>query len=100
LEKAFEILEKILILNPNDQKTKDKKNEILRLLSPHESDTLKVAEKTEEDGRKQLMDLIDEHVHPEIVTITQKRDSMQLQKKYHTFLKKIQKRALDYQDRF
>lgn len=87
LEKAIEILDKILILNPNDQRTIAKKNEIMALISPQELQPL-----TEEDGRKQLMDFIDEHVHIEVAPDL-------LSKKYDTFLKKIQKRALDYQSR-
>jgi tetratricopeptide (TPR) repeat protein len=99
LEKALEILEKILILNPNNQKTIDKKNEILMLISPFENKFEAGTEKTEEDGRKQLMDLIDEHVHLELAPEPQKNDSILLENKYQTFLKKIQKRALDYQAR-
>jgi tetratricopeptide (TPR) repeat protein len=99
LEKALEILEKILILNPDNQKTIDKKNEILMLISPYETVAHPNNEKTEEDGRKQLMDLIDEHVHLEIAPEPKKSDSKQLEKKYQTFLRKIQKRALDYQAR-
>jgi tetratricopeptide (TPR) repeat protein len=95
LEKALEILEKILILNPKDQRTLNKKNEILRLVSPAEV----LDDKSEEDGRKQLMDLIDEHVQVEVAPPEKKRDSKLLEKKLHTFLNKIQKRALDYQAR-
>lgn len=94
LEKALEILDKILILNPGDQRTIDKKNEIMALLSPQAAEVIheNYEDKSEEDGRKQLMDFIDEHVHVEV-------DPDQLSKKFDTFLKKIQKRALDYQSR-
>ena len=112
LEKALEILEKILLLNPNDQRTIDKKNEIKNLMSPQNSgysDPLAESEEftletSEEDGRKELMDLIDERVNietlpVELATVT-KPNTKALEKKYQNFLKKIQKRALDYQARF
>lgn len=108
LEKALEILEKILILNPGDQRTIDKKNEIMALISPQEMERMEhiesadqkgTDENTEEDGRKQLMDFIDEHVHIEAAPIELKQDNAQLEEKYTKFLRKIQKRALDYQSR-
>ena len=131
LEKALEILDKILILNPYDQRTLDKKNEILLLISPAENtdqyseielssealedqeddnDEIYLEENsisledekielTEEEGRQQLMDLIDEKVHLEVIDTKKRPDQAALQKKYHDFLAKIQKRALDYQSR-
>ena len=74
-----------------------KKNELLQMLSQDEPVQEKV---TEEDGRKQLMDLIDEHVIHETVPVGQKaNDVVDIEKKYQLFLKKIQKRALDYHGR-
>jgi tetratricopeptide (TPR) repeat protein len=108
LEKAIEILEKILILNPSDQRTIAKKNEIMALVAPPEVEKpqllkfekIQLAEEvSEEDGRKQLMDFIDEHIHVEVADVEEKRDTAKLEKKYQLFLKKIQKRALDYQTR-
>jgi tetratricopeptide (TPR) repeat protein len=102
LEKALEILDKILILNPSDHRTIAKKNEIMALITPESSKLEKlhiVEEVSEEDGRKQLMDFIDEHIHIEVADVEEKRDTAKLEKKYQLFLKKIQKRALDYQTR-
>lgn len=70
-EKAIEVLDKILELNPNEERTIKKKNEILALLnnSPApvaKNPTKKVKEQTniesEEDGRKSLMDIFDQSV--------------------------------------
>lgn len=108
LEKALEILDKILILNPKDQRTIAKKNEIKALISPlgnlnpesvTEEIEQKIVEKSEEEGRKQLMDFIDEHVHIEVAAVEEKGDTSVIEKKYQLFLKKINKRALDYQSR-
>jgi hypothetical protein len=54
---------------------------------------------TEEDGRKELMDYIDEHVQITVAPTVKKKETKVLEKKYQIFLKKIQKRALDYQAR-
>jgi pentatricopeptide repeat protein len=103
LEKALEVLDKILILNPTDKRTSEKRNEILKLISPTEIETKSIIkekiEKTEEDGRKELMDFIDEHIQIDIPEPVKKQESKLLEKKYQIFLKKIQKRALDYQAR-
>ncbi len=103
LEKALEVLEKILILNPNDKRTIEKKFEIQKLISPKEERSTIVEEqvhtKTEEAGRKQLMDLIDEHVNIDEKIIPPQKNLVGLEKKYKMFLKKIHKRALDYQAR-
>jgi tetratricopeptide (TPR) repeat protein len=103
LEKALSVLDKILILNPTDKRTSEKRNEILKLIYPSQieikSPLVERIEKTEEDGRKQLMDYIDEHVQMEIPPTDEKIKTKQLEKRYQIFLKKIQKRALDYQAR-
>ena len=101
--KSLGVLEKILILNPNDKRTIEKKFEIQKLISPKEERSIIVEEqvhaRTEEAGRKQLMDLIDEHVNIDEKIITPQKNLVGLEKKYKIFLKKIHKRALDYQAR-
>jgi tetratricopeptide (TPR) repeat protein len=119
IEKALDVLEKILLLNPKDQKTISKIKEIQALSPPVEE--LEEAEKvhdelmkktessindpiedvTEEEGRRYLMSLIDEKLGPiEIVEkdIVNQRAKL-IEEKLSVFLKKIQKRALDYQCR-
>ncbi len=162
IEKALEVLEKILILNPTDEKTINKILEIKALMGPFEAEEEKpkatpapkpepkpttiipqakphlepLKEISEEDGRKNLMSILDkqlgsanEPLMKEIAkglnedkkareALTQKKPtpaptpklvvapSKDLQKtreveeKLTEFLKKIQKRALDYQARF
>jgi len=118
-EKALEVLQKILLLNPNDQRTINKIKEIedlfqpleqydeekqtptpIRLVEVSESESEPV-EVTEEDGRRHLMSLIDEKLGPiEIVEDNSRLIAAQaLEEKLSLFLRKIQKRALDYQDR-
>lgn len=128
IEKALEVLEKILILNPNDERTIKKIAEIKALMGPYEEqnvaqpavtpapppakaqlDVLK--ETSEEDGRKNLMEIFDQQVgqleieEPEEVDevqsiIASNSDKIrQIEEKLTQFLKKIQKRALDYQAR-
>ena len=134
IEKALEVLEKILLLNPNDQKTIRKIKEIQELAQPlshydiieekteddieNISDELEDSEQddkpderiklvysnelvegTEEEGRRNLMSLIDEKIGPiEIDESEIKREiQKQISEKLTLFLKKIQKRALDYQ---
>lgn len=145
IEKALEVLEKILILNPKDEKTIQKISEIKSLMGPYEQqpaasgapvqkeeikkevkldllvankpqlETLK--ETSEEDGRKNLMDILDQQLGHEEITeaeivasepvsdeIDEKIAQVEAQKrkieeKLSLFLKKIQKRALDYQSR-
>lgn len=157
MEKALEVLEKILILNPKDQRTIDKISEIRSLMSPfeetssdeeeqeseYEVDEMATFEKvpeefqvaetilmpnpvqtpalkpklsiiddiSEEDGRKHLMSFFDEQIKPQeveevIVTpkVSPKTDKKAekvkaVEEKMAQFLKKIQKRALDYQAR-
>lgn len=97
IEKALEVLEKILLLNPNDQKTIKKIKEIQALVHPLEQyDEVDVSE---EDGRRHLMSLIDEKLGPiEIEEANPKLEIARLvEEKLYRFLKKIQKRALDYQ---
>ena len=150
MEKALEVLEKILILNPHDEKTIKKISEIKSLMGHYEEEmpeerateeinvsevkteaqnfpkpyleTLK--ETSEEDGRKTLMSLIDQQVGPEfseaqplkkqpvaapvkeakiskktsVATLEMQKKQL-LEEKLNKFLKKIQKRALDYQAR-
>jgi tetratricopeptide (TPR) repeat protein len=131
IEKALELLEKILLLNPNDKKTISKILEISSMMEPYESKEYKPVEHTssstgesgkflvslsEEDGRKNLMNLFDQQIihventvpetgknnlstqHKLNLQITSDKDKkQQIEKKLALFLKKIQKRALDYQ---
>jgi len=163
IEKALEVLEKILVLNPTDEKTIKKILEIKALMGPFEAEEKpketpvpvqeqkpKLAtvipqakpqleplkEISEEDGRKNLMSILDkqlgsanEPLMKEIAkglnedkkareALTQKKStpeltpklvatpskelqkSREVEEKLTEFLKKIQKRALDYQARF
>lgn len=127
IEKALQVLEKILLLNPNDQKTIAKISEIRDLMMPtfgqdndpeedsnddsNEDHVELFEEVSEEDGRKNLMDIFDQQMGtvslPEIVNVTQKSSKKSnaadkaklLEEKLSLFLRKIQKRALDYQER-
>jgi tetratricopeptide (TPR) repeat protein len=156
IEKALEVLEKILILNPNDQKTINKIDEIKALMEPIEihqtpepvqkpvpvntsKKEFKIPnltravhelpdEATEEEGRKNLMSILDQQlanvdlgVISELAkNITEDKKPKEskevkkpspavsgqelqrkrkLEEKLNLFLKKIQKRALDYQAR-
>jgi len=155
IEKALEVLEKILILNPTDERTINKIKEIKALMGPYEEEKPKaeatkptpakakefsipqarphlepLKEISEEDGRKNLMSILDQQLgaanEPLMKEIAKgiKEDkkattaakkpaasalkaapSLELQKnrqiedKLTEFLKKIQKRALDYQSR-
>ena len=146
IEKALEVLEKILILNPNDQKTIKKIKEIQALAQPLENfeeikstakplepypapyiaedlfaeqviehepeverahapvhlvDLSELDDVTEEDGRRHLMSLIDEKLGPIEVEEDHSKVEVarQIEEKLTLFLKKIQKRALDYQGR-
>lgn len=141
MEKALEVLEKILILNPTDEKTIKKISEIKSLMGEIEEDLpeeihteiKKIAEPikpssashlsslqetSEEDGRKTLMSLIDQQVGPETIDLPlekaiketkpakkasaaalEMQKKQQVEEKLNKFLKKIQKRALDYQAR-
>lgn len=135
IEKALEVLEKILLLNPNDQKTILKIKEIQALVQPleqydearslsvptkNDEEVVQAATKppatehsthlvelneledvSEEDGRRHLMSLIDEKLGPiEIEEETSRVEKVrELEEKLSLFLRKIQKRALDYQGR-
>ena len=147
IEKALEVLEKILFLNPTDEKTIKKISEIKNLmgaygneedeneieledqipskqnyLAPQAKPHLEILKDiSEEDGRKNLMSIFDQqimHVEVEEVQETKrtpkaavpqpksqapvqaKVDKNRLvEEKLTQFLKKIQKRALDYQAR-
>lgn len=120
IEKALEVLEKILLLNPKDQKTIKKIKEIQALVQPLEQynevevvennldeqhfDNTEVenADVSEEDGRRHLMSLIDEKLGPIEIDDedSNRRETInQIEDKLTKFLKKIQKRALDYQGR-
>jgi tetratricopeptide (TPR) repeat protein len=153
IEKALEVLEKILILNPTDERTINKISEIKALMGPYEEEKPQapkaapviakeitiphvrphlepLKEISEEDGRKNLMSILDQQLgaanEPLMKEIAKgiKEDkkasaaakksaapaltaapSLELQKnrqiedKLTEFLKKIQKRALDYQAR-
>ena len=144
IDKALELLEKILILNPYDQRTIDKIKEI-RSFSvvdlPEEviEDSLEKDENhlsyeispanvpgptkakltdlsllSEEEGRKTLMHIFDEQItmpksFVEEKEATENKKPINIRKlskkkeiieqKLNLFLKKIQKRALDYQSR-
>ena len=125
IEKALEVLEKILLLNPHDKKTIQKIKEIQTLVQPleqydelsdielepensiHENlnlhlvESLNQNEVSEEEGRRHLMSLIDEKLGPiEIDEDHAKVEAVrEISEKLSLFLKKIQKRALDYQSR-
>lgn len=123
VEKALEVLEKILLLNPNDEKTIKKINEIKALIQPleqydevesksssasdyeseqgHLVELSELEDVSEEDGRRHLMSLIDEKLGPIEIEAESSRLEMarQVEEKLALFLKKIHKRALDYQSR-
>ncbi len=151
MEKALEVLEKILILNPRDEKTILKILEIKALIAPFSVEEKEQApivqilsskpqlevlkEISEEDGRKNLMSILDKQlgsaneplmkeiarginedkksraalspkkpiVTPDAKVITGSSKNLQnkreVEEKLSLFLKKIQKRALDYQAR-
>lgn len=115
IEKAILILEKILLLNPNDQKTKDKIVEIKSLISPTEELNKEVEDHaislvsidelentSEEDGRRNLMNILDLKVlRPDEQNLVLDDERIViLEKKLIKFLEKIRERALDYQGRF
>lgn len=115
IEKALEILEKILILNPDDQKTLDKISEIkllmgeLRedhshLLGENNKETAEQAiasvseDNSEEVGRKSLMDLIDQKLGQGEIVIEATSHQI-IEDRLNKFLEKIQAKALAYQSR-
>jgi tetratricopeptide (TPR) repeat protein len=151
VEKALELLEKILILNPSDQKTIEKIKEIKALVSPdsdsdsrmtsidqEEHDDVDMTDEdelvsqftsnndesnqaqvyslvdieeldnvTEEDGRRNLMNILDEKVlslnDTNLVAEISESDNNkkeEIQRKLGLFLKLIHEKALDYQNRF
>lgn len=155
IEKALEVLEKILLLNPTDQRTINKILEIKTLMGPYEEEKPKIAapaprpaivkevsiphmrphleplkEISEEDGRKNLMSILDQQLGaaneplmkeiakgikedkkaltaakkpaasaPKAAPSLELQKNRQIEDKLTEFLKKIQKRALDYQSR-
>lgn len=81
-DKALELLNKILSLNPNDQRTIEKKKEVLSLKNkntPHES--------TEEEGHEELIALIETQVKAKTP------EQEKLEKVFDKFLHLVQKRA-------
>lgn len=157
IEKALEVLEKILILNPTDEKTINKILEIKALMGPFEAEEKPKTEPapiqkakaatvipqskpyleplkeiSEEDGRKNLMSILDKQLGsaneplmkeiakglnedkkareasnqkkstPKLAVAPSKelQKNREVEEKLTEFLKKIQKRALDYQARF
>jgi len=127
IEKAVELLEKILLLNPNDQRTKEKLVEIKAVNEDYRPNDdfetekptiqLEVETETEEGGRNFLMSLIDEKVlsqvnedpkafeqnskielHLDQMVEDKKIANSQLASKYQLFLSKIKERALAYHD--
>lgn len=155
IEKALEVLEKILILNPTDERTINKIKEIKALMGPYEEEQPKsvaikptpikakefsipqarphlepLKEISEEDGRKNLMSILDQQLGaaneplmkeiakgikedkkattaakkpagsaPKAAPSLELQKNRQIEDKLTEFLKKIQKRALDYQSR-
>ncbi len=150
IEKALEVLEKILILNPKDEKTIKKISEIKSLMGTYAEDEEEREEiveveseistplfmqtkpqleilhdVSEEDGRKNLMNIFDQQIkHVEVQEVEKKKPASKasapkqqtspqtaapskenldknrvVEEKLTQFLKKIQKRALDYQAR-
>ncbi len=155
IEKALEVLEKILILNPTDERTINKIKEIKALMGPYEEEKPKteatkpapvkakefsipqarphlepLKEISEEDGRKNLMSILDQQLGaaneplmkeiakgikedkkattaakkpaasaPKAAPSLELQKNRQIEDKLTEFLKKIQKRALDYQSR-
>lgn len=104
IEKALDVLEKILILNPEDEKTLKKISEIKKLMGDYKIESPPprleiVQENSEEDGRKNLMNAFDQKVNYLKFEDKKEIKKEQIEKKLSLFLKKIQKRALDYQAR-
>lgn len=126
IEKALEVLEKILILNPKDQKTIAKIAEIKQLIGiendleiakpqvlreedqkqkPKNLYTIEENIVSEEAGRQHLMSLIDETLGSDsgdqehIVSLKENSKNKEIEQKLLLFLQRIQKRALDYQSR-
>jgi len=63
LEKALEILNKILLLNPHDEKTLSKKNDVESLLASTSGVSIKkpteILEMSEDQARENMLDIID-----------------------------------------
>ncbi len=132
IEKALNVLEKILELNPSDKSSRDKLAEIKSLIEQPQSSekeiiiiqeqTLKATddfiedpiyaidekslekvnlsdlESSEEEGRRNLMSLIEEKFHEEDAgapTVSNKKEK--IISKLNLFLAKIRARSLDYQ---
>jgi pentatricopeptide repeat protein len=113
IEKACEILENILALNPNDQKTKAKLTEVMALLpSVDEQDieeksvvhdqTLKVLpfEQSEEESREHLMSFFtDESDDNDLIEEPVTNNFAAIQSKLLAFNDKIQQRASRHLER-
>ncbi len=126
IEKALEVLEKILILNPHDKKTISKIAEIKTLMGVEDdmeeshssalafempaSDKIltspDVSPVSEEEGRLHLMNLIDETIGTESTETDElpidkasNEKIIMIENKLTLFLQRIHKRALDYQSR-
>lgn len=81
-DKALELLDKILNLNPNDERTIQKKKEVLLLKNknrPHDS--------TEEEGHEELLSLIETQVKAKTP------EQEKLEKVFDKFLHLVQKKA-------
>ncbi|MCK5072192.1 MAG: hypothetical protein KAQ98_02115 [Bacteriovoracaceae bacterium] len=93
IHKAIEILEKILVSNPEDYKTVLKLEEIKKLLlaGKYESNAEKVDKKLYDEGREDLMNHLDRRLNKD-------RDEKikKLEAKLNIFLHRIQDRATKY----
>lgn len=103
LEKAKEILEKILQLNPHDQKTRDRLDELSEMLETHPKevddyesqdllDELEDAEVVQQSNDNSLMDYFDQKVQ-EVEVQDKELDLTAKKQKLEIFLAKIKKRA-------
>lgn len=146
IEKALEVLEKILELNPTDKKTIDKIIELKALMGTNEPEMSLASEQeeyqeqkvetrnihliekedtkkdnlltlneldnvSEEDGRRALMNILDEKVLSNLTQKLNKADQVQkrveeknvkiqeVEERFSKFLQKIRERALDIQNR-
>ncbi len=81
-EKALELLDKILTLNPDDKRTIQKRDEVLKLKNrnnPHDT--------TEEEGHEELLSLIETQVK------AKSPEQEKLEKAFDKFLHLVQKKA-------
>lgn len=101
LDRACELLEKILELNPDDQKTREKYNALqvtLRQAKGMEEDSRE--EVSEDEGRERLMQLIPDKVKLEdedIELASEKNDkSQEIAQRLWAFHKQLKDRAVSY----